>query len=155
MTADQIPKGAGSSAAHSALVHAIMIKVGARPYIRIWKRVVGLFYRVRKNNLGQVVEAVAIKIGEEGEPDLDGVLRRWDGIGQRFGIECKTGEAGQNTAQKRYQAMLESMGGLYILARSPEQALEILERERVRGQPGAEEAKAQTSKTEAARLPGL
>lgn len=148
-----IPTGSGSSAAHSALVNAVMIKIGAKPFIRVQKRVVGLFYRVRKE-AGRVVEAVAIQVGEEGEPDLDGTLLRWDGIGQRFGIECKTGQAVQSPAQKTYQKMLESMGAIYILARSPEQALEILERERIRGMPPGETFRA-PQKTEAARLPGL
>jgi hypothetical protein len=123
----------GSNKAHAELVDGILLKVGALPYVRCWKRVVGIFYRVRFDDMGKVCEAIGVSIGTEGEPDIDGILTRWDGLGLRFGIECKTGKAVQNEAQRNYMRMIRSMGGIYILARTPDEALDLLERERVKG----------------------
>jgi hypothetical protein len=137
-----IPQG-GSNSAHSRLIDAILRSAGALPFVRIWKRHVGLFYIVRKDRTtGKVVYAQPIDIGIEGEPDLDGILTRWDGVGVRVGIECKTGQAGQNDDQKRYQKMITTRGGIYILARTVEETLSLLERERVRGKPDHVEAAA-------------
>lgn len=57
-----------------------------------------------------------VRASAEGAPDIIGLLR-----GGRFlGIECKTERGRQGPAQKAFQTMIESMGGLYILARSVE-----------------------------------
>jgi hypothetical protein len=127
------PPAKGSNKAHAELVNATLLKLGALPYCRCWPRVVGIFYRVRFDQMGKVCEAIAVTVGTEGEPDIDGILTRWDGVGQRFGVECKTGNAVQNEAQRNYMRMIRSMGGIYILARTPDEALDLLERERVKG----------------------
>lgn len=125
----------GSLEAHQALVDATLLLIGGQTYVRCWPRVVGLFYRIRWDSAGKVSAVKPYQVNVEGEPDIDGILLRWDGIGQRFGVECKTGKATQSAPQRRYQAMITKMGGLYIVARAPEEALEVLEKERVRGQP--------------------
>jgi hypothetical protein len=146
----------GSSAAHSKLVDDTLLAVGALPFLRCWKRVVGLFYRVRKDPAtGKVIEAVAVQVGIEGEPDIDGILRRWDGVGIRFGIECKTGNATQNPEQKKFQKMLEGMGGIYLLARSPAEALQLVRREFSRGMPEEEAQARGFQNAEAYALPLL
>lgn len=115
-----------------------MIRIGSLPYLRCWKRVVGLFYRVRKDpHTGKVIEAVAISVGENGEPDIGGILTRWDGVGLWFGCECKTGNATQNPDQKAYEKMIRSRGGIYILVRDPAEALRLVEQEFLKGKPTA------------------
>lgn len=118
----------GSNAAHSALVDAILIKIGALPYVRVWKRVVGVFYRVRFDKAGRVVSVHGVTVNTPGEPDIDGIIRTQGGLGLKLGIECKTGDAMQNPEQKKYQKMIEAMGGIYLLVRSEDQALTQIER---------------------------
>jgi hypothetical protein len=93
--------------AHQKLLDEILLAIGSCPDIRVWKRVVG-FDEKRK-----------IHYGIKGESDIDGIKMG----GQRICIEVKTGNAVQTKEQKVFQAMIEKFGGLYILARSVEDAL--------------------------------
>jgi 4-aminobutyrate aminotransferase-like enzyme len=79
--------------------------------MRLWRNNSGLLWAPGAGGTMRRVRASA-----EGAPDIIGLLR-----GGRFlGIECKTEEGRQDPAQKMFQKMIESMGGLYILARSVE-----------------------------------
>lgn len=58
-----------------------------------------------------------VRFGVPGQPDIQGVAKgRW------IGIEMKTATGRQSTAQKDFQARIESHGGVYILARTAEAA---------------------------------
>jgi len=118
----------GSSAAHTILVQQVLQRIGALHYVRVFPRVVGLFYIVRKNERGQVIHAQPVKVGIEGEPDLDCILRTSSLKGIRLGLECKTGSSTQSPEQKAYQNMIESMGGFYFVVRTADEALAICER---------------------------
>jgi hypothetical protein len=76
-----------------------------------------------------------VKFGTPGAADLSGILED----GRRIEIEVKTATGRQSEQQKRFQAMIEKFNGIYILARSIEDA-----------ERGIENAKNQT-----AELPGL
>jgi hypothetical protein len=56
-----------------------------------------------------------IKIGNPGAPDIMGLWR-----GRFIGIEVKSGAATQSNDQKLWQKMIETYGGVYIVARNLE-----------------------------------
>jgi hypothetical protein len=64
-----------------------------------------------------------IKYGLVGSADLTGILSD----GRRCDIEVKTGNAVQSPAQKNYQKMIEEMDGVYILARSTDDVIRVLD----------------------------
>jgi hypothetical protein len=78
------------------------------------------FYR---NNTGAAFtrEGRMIRFGLAGAPDILGCYR-----GRAIGIEVKAPRGGQREAQRRWQASIERAGGVYILARSVNDALDAL-----------------------------
>jgi len=64
-----------------------------------------------------------IRFGRNGAADITGILRG----GRRLEIETKTATGKQSDAQVEFQAEIERMGGLYILARSVEDVATALE----------------------------
>lgn len=102
-----------NSAEHQRLVHDILIKIGGMPEIRIWKNATGVARAF--DNPDRV-----ISFGLPGSPDIIGIMKggRW------LGIEVKTSNAKQSKEQKKFQAMIEKFGGLYILARCVESTLQ-------------------------------
>lgn len=65
-----------------------------------------------------------IAFGLPGSPDILGILRggRW------LGIEVKAAKGRQSEQQKRFQRAAEALGGVYVLARSVEEAVAAVER---------------------------
>ena len=92
----------------------ILRTFGATPHMRLWRNNSGLLWAPGPGGTMRRVRASA-----EGAPDIIGLLK-----GGRFlGIECKAERGRQDPAQKAFQKMIESMGGLYILARSVQDVL--------------------------------
>lgn len=69
-----------------------------------------------------------VRVGVKGAADISGILRSKNGFGLRLEIEVKTGSGRQSPDQKNFQRMIESLGGLYIVARSIQEALEFCDR---------------------------
>lgn len=90
----------------SDLLHAILVEFGSRPDLRIWRANV----IAARSRTGQVIRA-----GVPGQADISGIL--WPN-GRRIEIETKSRKGKQREAQRRWQEMIEKMGGLYILART-------------------------------------
>lgn len=88
------------------LVASILLKFGSHPDVRIWRANV----LVAKDARGRVVRA-----GITGQADISGLLGP---TGRRIEIECKSPHGRQSDEQRRWQAMIEDRGGLYVLARS-------------------------------------
>lgn len=86
----------------------ILATFGSRPDLRIWRANV----LVARTQDGRVVRA-----GMPGQADLSGLRMP---TGQRIEIEVKAQRGRQTEEQKRWQAMIEAHGGLYVLARSVE-----------------------------------
>jgi len=82
-------------------VDKLLLTFGSRPDVRCWKRVVG-FDELRK-----------IAFGVPGESDLQGIVRP----GKFLAIEAKTGKATRTPKQETWAKMIQSFGGIYILAR--------------------------------------
>ena len=68
-----------------------------------------------------------IKFGLEGSADILGVMYLEKlNIGQLICIEVKTGKGAQSEAQKRFEKVITERGGIYVVARSVDDALKIL-----------------------------
>lgn len=93
---------------HQKLLDDILLAVGSLPSVRIWPRVVGFD------------ESKQIRYGIPGECDLDGIMLG----GRRISIEIKTGKATLSKDQKRWKAMILKFGGIYVEARSVDDALD-------------------------------
>jgi VRR-NUC domain len=96
----------GSLEAHNALINDILVAFGSLSNIRIWKNDVGVGRALDNDRV--------LRWGLKGSSDIIGV-----GLGGKFiAIEVKTGKARQSEQQKNFQNMVNSMGGIYIVARS-------------------------------------
>jgi hypothetical protein len=100
----------------------ILLALGSRPDIRLWR-----------SNAGMAVPlggSRPVRYGVNGQADISGIMRV-GGVGVRLEVEVKAAAGRQSEDQRRFQAMIEAMGGIYILARSASEALlaveEILE----------------------------
>lgn len=94
----------------------ILISFGSLPDLRIWR-----------NNTGSIKtpDGRFVTFGLKGSADILGIMR-----GGRFlAIEVKTATGRQSEHQKNFQNMIESFGGVYILARSAEDVKRRLESE--------------------------
>lgn len=66
-----------------------------------------------------------IRFGLVGSADLLGILR-----GGRFlAVEVKTAKGRQSEAQRNFQRMIESMGGVYVLARDVQTVVDVIDEE--------------------------
>ena len=77
----------------------------------------GIFWR---QNAGQVRSdrGAWISLGPPGISDIVGVID-----GRAVFVEVKTKTGNQRDAQRKWQAAVERAGAIYIIARSPEEAL--------------------------------
>lgn len=71
-----------------------------------------------------------LKIGLKGEPDISGCL---DGLW--IGIEVKKPSEKQSPGQIKFQKAIEQRGGIYIIATSPDDAIEQIEKALTARQP--------------------
>ena len=96
---------------HSILVANILLELGSRKDLMIWKNSTGV----------AVADGRHVRYGLKGSPDIIGVIEG----GIFLGIEVKTGSATQSPHQKKFQKRFEQLGGLYIVARSTEDIKKI------------------------------
>ncbi len=99
----------------SEILSATLLALGQRPDLRIWRSNTG----AAKTDTGRIV-----RFGVKGQADISGLLR---GSGRRLELEIKTDTGRQRPEQIQFQKMIEAFGGLYILARSPDQAVYAIE----------------------------
>ena len=114
------------------LQNRIIRAVGTLPMLRIWRSQPGGAWR----------QGRFVKFGIVGQADLTGIVPvtqvlvcphcggelSTPTLGVRTEIEVKTPSGRQSDDQKNFQAMIERFGGIYIVARSPEDVLQALER---------------------------
>lgn len=98
----------------SHLQDAIRLALGRDPQIA--------FFR---NNIGHAVMAhggrVTFGVGGPGGSDLIGMI-----LGRFAALEVKTPTGRQSPEQRQFQALVESKGGIYLLARSVEDAVAMV-----------------------------
>jgi hypothetical protein len=92
----------------------ILSALGRLPWLRLWRQNTGVGYTRDGRR--------TIAYGLKGSADLSGVL--YDG--KRLEIEVKTQRGRQTQQQQAFESMLNSFGGVYIVARSPQDALDQL-----------------------------
>lgn len=92
----------------SDIKRTILLRLGARPDCLVWNHPTG----VATLSTGHV-----IRYGLVGSPDIIGVC-----AGRAIGVEVKAARGRQSDQQKRFQAAWEARGGLYILAKSADEA---------------------------------
>lgn len=75
-----------------------------------------------RNNTGVAsIRGRRVAFGDLGSPDILGCYR-----GLFFGVECKAARGAQSPVQARWQRTIEAAGGVYILARLPTEAVDLL-----------------------------
>lgn len=97
------------SASEAHVVAAILHRIGERyPQARCWR-----------NNTGALRDPTGrlIRFGLPGSADILGLIGP---EGRFLAIECKTQRGRQTEQQRKFQAMVERHGGLYVLARKAE-----------------------------------
>jgi hypothetical protein len=97
-----------SCPAHDRLVSKIILTVGGRKDARAWENTVGIGRDINDNHI--------IKFGLKGSSDVIGILFVY-GVGVFLGFEAKTGRAVQSPRQKKFEAMINRMGGFYFVVR--------------------------------------
>ena len=91
----------------------ILQAIGARDDLRVWRNQTGAL----RDERGRLV-----RFGLPGSADILGILK-----GGRFlAIEVKSPTGRQSEQQHNFERMVRNMGGLYILARSVSDVLEVL-----------------------------
>lgn len=97
----------------SALIRAVLLAIGARPDLRVWRQNVG----VARMPSGRIV-----RFGIPGAADISGILHG----GRRLEIECKSDTGRLSPLQYRFRRVIQHHSGLYILARSVDDVLREL-----------------------------
>lgn len=100
------------------IVREILARLGRRPDMRLWRNNTGA---VGFNNGGG--EKRYVKFGVPGQADCSGILHD----GKRLEVEAKTERGKQTPEQKNFETMIRRFGGVYILARSADDAENQLE----------------------------
>jgi hypothetical protein len=65
-----------------------------------------------------------VRFGLPGQADISGLLRG----GRRLEVECKSTRGVQSPEQRAFQARVEALGGLYLVARDVETTLAAVRR---------------------------
>lgn len=101
----------------SKLVGDIKFHWGAHPRIRFWRQNVG----------SAIIRGRYVDFGPpKGCADFIGLIAPQ---GRFLAIECKSATGKQREAQQKFQAMIESLGGIYLMPRSLEDVDAALARE--------------------------
>lgn len=100
---------------HQALVKQILLALGSRRDLRLWEAPVGLARSLDGSR--------TFRYGLTGCADIIGIHKP---DGRFIAIEAKVGDDVQRPSQASFAKVLESFGGVYVLAYSPEEADELL-----------------------------
>lgn len=131
-----------------SILNQCLVALSKVPGVRCWRNNTGQAWTGRKIvrlEPGAVIRAGQrdvlirdgrpIQFGLPGSGDIIGLRQvtiTQDMVGQRIGqfmaVETKSEKGRQSDQQQRFEAMVNGLGGTYVLARSPEEA-----REKIRG----------------------
>lgn len=98
----------------TVIMRDILVAVSALPQTLVWRNNTGVGVAPGKR---------VVRFGLLGSSDIIGVHR-----GRAVAIEAKAPRGRQSDEQRRFQAAWERAGGIYILARSADEALAELAR---------------------------
>jgi hypothetical protein len=106
-----------TTAREAQLVHDVKLHWGAHPRLRFWRQNVG----------SAIIKGRYVDFGPpKGCADFVGLIAPQ---GRFLAIECKSATGGQREAQKKFQKMIESLGGLYLMPRTLADVDEALAKE--------------------------
>ena|SRR5690349_1756793 len=97
----------------TALMRDILVAVNRLPD--------GLFWRVNVG-IAATPDGRKMRYGLRGQADIAGVLN-----GRHVEIEVKTATGRQSVQQRRWQSAVERAGGVYLVARSVDEAVSALD----------------------------
>lgn len=106
----------------AAIQQQIQLAIGSRPDTRIWRQNAGRWFHVPDPCPRCRPKGRWIAGAPTGAADLSGVHK-----GRCLQIEVKSATGTQRTEQVRWENMVVSQGGIYLLARSPEEVVKALE----------------------------
>ncbi len=116
--------------AHEQLVDDILFAIGSIPAVRVQKRKVGKavpWGQIKKAmNLRSFNDLRPIDWGIKGEADIQGWIAPF---GRGLAVECKTGSGELEEDQEKWRTMFVKVGGLHIVARSVDDALDAVRAE--------------------------
>lgn len=103
------------------VVAEVLLALGTRPDCRVWR-----------HNTGKLEDRTGrwVSFGLEGSGDVQGVLSIKVGrvvIGVSLWVECKSATGRLRERQRNFRRMIESLGGIYIVARSGNDAVSGVE----------------------------
>jgi hypothetical protein len=107
----------------------LLLRIPERlPSVRVWRS-----NRIKAKAVGRGGRMRMVNAGIDGQADITGIARvRYGGLskmaGVRLELEVKAGRDAQSEVQKNFQKMIEDLGGIYLLARDVDRALEELNR---------------------------
>lgn len=113
-------------ASEKRILNESLLLLSAEPEVMCWRNNTGQAWqanRVERRPGGVVIlyDARPVMFGIPGSPDIIGIV-----AGRGFGVEAKTDTGRQSEQQRKFQAAWEAKGGLYGLARTPEEAVAFL-----------------------------
>ena len=131
----------------SRVLAETMLRLGCRGDMKIWRnntgqawqgdrvslapgmRLFDAYGRILVTASGDVLirNARPVNFGLPGSGDIAGILAP---SGRALYVECKDGKGRQSERQKNFMAMIRSMGGVYVLARSADEAEAAIAEER-------------------------
>lgn len=116
------PLGTPRDALEAEILRETLLALSALPGVVVWRQNSGLYYTPDGRGGWRRVRAAI-----PGAADITGLIRGDHGDGHRSGrrleIECKTRAGRQSEDQRAFQRVIEDHGGLYVLARSAEEAV--------------------------------
>ena len=96
------------------LLNEILVQINRIPGVRAWRQNSGLLMA----GSGRMVRA-----GLPGCGDITGIVTWERGCGHRLELEIKTPGVTQSEQQEAFETMVTSRGGIYILARTVDDAI--------------------------------
>lgn len=108
--------------AEAELIRDILLRVGARPGVRLWRANVGVAVPLHLL-CDDCRHLPAVRFGVKGQADLSGIAGP---AGRRLEVEAKTGRQQPTEQQRRFGRMVRTQGGIYVVARSVEDVEEVL-----------------------------
>lgn len=106
----------------SAFVRRLLIALGSRKELRVWRQNVGKTFI--RDEMGEV-DRVFTAGPPQGAADISGIVV---GDGRRIEIECKVAGRSRTPEQEHWAEFIERAGGIYELATDDEAVEAIAER---------------------------
>jgi len=106
---------------HTNAVNELLMALSEISGVRAWKQQTGKARALDNDDR-------IIAFGLEGSGDITGIMQCKCKLGVRLEIDVKIGEDKLRLAQKNFQAMILSLGGLYIESRNKNETIDLVKK---------------------------